>query len=403
MSKNILSTKSLCLISTIQQGVFWQTGGAATSAFTLLISTAHDSSASAALCFLFFKVLIPQPVKNCELHPASAHTPLRLCSSAEPPEWNFTASEDSWLPSVPINTQKRAWTHVHGVKRQLGPTDHEPFSRGFDHESFSRMSDHEPYSQTSDHKPFLRGSENSLFSRPSDCAPYSRTSDQEPFSRGSENDPFSGSSVFDPYSRTQEPYSKSSDHVPYSSCSENNAFSGSSDHEPFSRGSENEPFSSCSENDSFSGSFEHEPSGENSVNRFVGERARKILRDPKRLKLELDLLQQSSKQLSSDSERSDQVPPKSAEDSPSHKANLSRLLNAEMIQVYGAFHGLKVVVARHHVTSDLSDKGAEEAMCFKTSIRDHSTVRTNVFPHGKTFTSLTPDGSCRFLWVPDQN
>ncbi|KAL7846846.1 hypothetical protein SRHO_G00218260 [Serrasalmus rhombeus] len=118
--------------------------------------------------------------------------------------------------------------------------------------------------------------------------------------------------------------------------------------------------------------------------------------DPKRLKLDHYPLQMDYKDLTSQTE---QVYLKSTEDSPSNKTNHCTL-NTEMIQVYGSFHGLKVVMARG---SDLSEHAKEELVCFKTSIREHSTVRTNVFPHGKTFTSRTPDGSCRFLWVPNQN
>ncbi|XP_035391641.1 multicilin [Electrophorus electricus] len=73
----------------------------------------------------------------------------------------------------------------------------------------------------------------------------------------------------------------------------------------------------------------------------------------------------------------------------------------DLVQLFGAFHGLQVMTTALPLGSDLSvDCRGEEGVCFKTSIRDHNTIRTMVFPHGKTFTSHTPDGGCRFLWVP---
>lgn len=74
---------------------------------------------------------------------------------------------------------------------------------------------------------------------------------------------------------------------------------------------------------------------------------------------------------------------------------------SETVQVFGSFHGLRVLKAAPSATSDLWKEG--RCAFFKTSIREHSTVRTRVFPHGKTFTSHTPDGGCRFLWIPKQN
>lgn len=79
----------------------------------------------------------------------------------------------------------------------------------------------------------------------------------------------------------------------------------------------------------------------------------------------------------------------------------SEHLSSETVQVFGSFRGLQVLKATPSATSDLRREG--RCAIFKTSIREHSTVRTRVFPHGKTFTSHTPDGGCRFLWIPKQN
>ncbi|XP_051973261.1 multicilin [Xyrauchen texanus] len=77
---------------------------------------------------------------------------------------------------------------------------------------------------------------------------------------------------------------------------------------------------------------------------------------------------------------------------------------AERVNIFGAFHGLHVVAETPSVKSGLNTSGDQEkGMCFNISIREHSTVRTKVFPHGKAFTSHTPSGSCRFLWVPNED
>ncbi|KAK2823695.1 hypothetical protein Q7C36_020295 [Tachysurus vachellii] len=79
---------------------------------------------------------------------------------------------------------------------------------------------------------------------------------------------------------------------------------------------------------------------------------------------------------------------------------LSEQLDSETVQVFGSFRNFQVLKASPCATSDLWREG--KRVFFKTSIREHSTVRTRRFPHGKTFTSHTPDGGCRFLWIPNQ-
>ncbi|XP_017566683.1 multicilin [Pygocentrus nattereri] len=349
------------------------------------------------------------------------------------------------------NSDHEVYSRSSGQEPYLRSSDHDVYSRSSDHEicsrgsgqePYSRSSDHEVYSRSSDHEicsrgsgqePYVRSSDHDVYSRSSDHEVYSRSSDYEICSRGSGQEPYSRSSDHEVYSRSsdheicsrgsgQEPYSRSSDHEPNSKSSDPKLFSKSSCHESYSKSSDaevylrnsdhklysqssghasysssdHEPYSKTADHNLYSQSYDHEVYS-NSVNSSAveysvnGENP-----DPKRLKLDHYPLQLDYKDLTSQTE---QVYLKSTEDSPSNKTNHCTL-NTEMIQVYGSFHGLKVVMAR---CSDLSEHGKEELVCFKTSIREHSTVRTNVFPHGKTFTSRTPDGSCRFLWVPNQN
>ncbi|XP_036382194.1 multicilin [Megalops cyprinoides] len=69
------------------------------------------------------------------------------------------------------------------------------------------------------------------------------------------------------------------------------------------------------------------------------------------------------------------------------------------IKMHGAFEGLHT--SRPCGTALL--KGLEdedESQTFRTSVRDHCTIRTLAFPQGHAFTSRVPQGGYRFRWVP---
>ncbi|XP_067425115.1 multicilin [Emydura macquarii macquarii] len=68
------------------------------------------------------------------------------------------------------------------------------------------------------------------------------------------------------------------------------------------------------------------------------------------------------------------------------------------INMYGAFNGLQACSGRTSV--DLSNSELEEGGSFRTSIKDHSTIRTLAFPQGNAFTFRTATGGYKFRWVP---
>ncbi|KAJ8287015.1 hypothetical protein GJAV_G00046020 [Gymnothorax javanicus] len=68
----------------------------------------------------------------------------------------------------------------------------------------------------------------------------------------------------------------------------------------------------------------------------------------------------------------------------------------DRINMYGAFSRLQVNTSPVSVDS----RCPEGPMCFRTSIREHCTIRTLAFPQGRTFTSNTPSGRYMFRWVP---
>ncbi|KAM5194778.1 multicilin [Mantella aurantiaca] len=69
------------------------------------------------------------------------------------------------------------------------------------------------------------------------------------------------------------------------------------------------------------------------------------------------------------------------------------------IKMCGAFHGLKTSTG--HSSLNLCDTDLEEDVSFKTSIKDHSTIRTLAFPQGNAFTIRTNGGGYKFRWVPN--
>nr|XP_020661190.1 multicilin [Pogona vitticeps] len=70
----------------------------------------------------------------------------------------------------------------------------------------------------------------------------------------------------------------------------------------------------------------------------------------------------------------------------------------DTVQMYGAFRGLQTC-SNHH-SLDLSGSELEEEASFRTSIQEHSNIRTLAFPQGNAFTVRTVTGGYKFRWVP---
>ncbi|XP_067910564.1 multicilin [Heterodontus francisci] len=70
----------------------------------------------------------------------------------------------------------------------------------------------------------------------------------------------------------------------------------------------------------------------------------------------------------------------------------------ETINMYGSFNGLQTSVACDMLSLGTSE--LDNDMSFKTSIRDHCTIRTLAFPQGNAFTTRTPNGGFKFRWIP---
>ncbi|KAG5272814.1 hypothetical protein AALO_G00169580 [Alosa alosa] len=118
-------------------------------------------------------------------------------------------------------------------------------------------------------------------------------------------------------------------------------------------------------------------------------------RDAKRRKDDQELLQAQLQQYLEDIEWDLQQ-----EDSVVSQEDQTEGQKSNPINICGSFQGLQIVRTTLSTDTDSSERG--EPVCFKTSIREHSTIRTRVFPYGTSFTSPTPTGGYRFLWIPTE-
>ncbi|XP_067289530.1 multicilin isoform X2 [Pseudorasbora parva] len=128
----------------------------------------------------------------------------------------------------------------------------------------------------------------------------------------------------------------------------------------------------------------------------------------KQLRLDNELVQVDLEHLKAQLDQDERAPQQLIEDlvlTQNQSLEMSSEgLIAQRKNIFGAFNGLQVVTDTPSIKSELnmnSDDG--KCVCFKTAIRDHSTVKTKVFSHGRAFTSHSPSGSCRFLWVPNEH
>lgn len=75
----------------------------------------------------------------------------------------------------------------------------------------------------------------------------------------------------------------------------------------------------------------------------------------------------------------------------------------EVIRMFGAFAGLQTSISKDCSAAEDGAEAEESVSSFRTSIREHCTIRTQVFPHGHAFTSRTQQGGYRFRWVPNHS
>lgn len=76
--------------------------------------------------------------------------------------------------------------------------------------------------------------------------------------------------------------------------------------------------------------------------------------------------------------------------------------DSETIHMHGSFSGLQTSVCKNSCMK-MDEEEGEGVSSFRTSVREHCTIRTQVFPHGHAFTSSTQQGGYRFRWVPNHS
>ncbi|XP_033828349.1 multicilin [Periophthalmus magnuspinnatus] len=83
-----------------------------------------------------------------------------------------------------------------------------------------------------------------------------------------------------------------------------------------------------------------------------------------------------------------------------HRAAITGTRQSEdnSIRTFGSFSGLQTCFSN---TSEKTE--AEKGSSFKVSVREHGTIKTQVFAHGHAFTTRTQRGGYCFRWVPNQS
>lgn len=71
--------------------------------------------------------------------------------------------------------------------------------------------------------------------------------------------------------------------------------------------------------------------------------------------------------------------------------------------LFGTFSHFKASVTKEPNTRIDGAEPEESVSSFRTSVKEHCTIRTQVFPHGHAFTSRTQQGGYRFRWVPNHS
>lgn len=86
-----------------------------------------------------------------------------------------------------------------------------------------------------------------------------------------------------------------------------------------------------------------------------------------------------------------------------HVSAAARQRGPEAVRVHGAFSGLRTSFPKGGGTATDGGEAEGSIWSFRTSVREHGTIRTQAFPHGHAFTSRTQEGGYRFRWVPDHS
>ncbi|XP_020773692.2 multicilin [Boleophthalmus pectinirostris] len=86
-------------------------------------------------------------------------------------------------------------------------------------------------------------------------------------------------------------------------------------------------------------------------------------------------------------------------------AVLHRAVDAEAdsIRTFGSFSGLQTSFSNTSSEKMDTAEEAERGSLFRASVREHSTIKTQAFPHGHAFTTRTQRGGYCFRWIPTQS
>lgn len=87
-----------------------------------------------------------------------------------------------------------------------------------------------------------------------------------------------------------------------------------------------------------------------------------------------------------------------------HGSAAAKQQGSEVIRVHGAFSGLQTCFSEDGGGAVRDGAEADgNIWSFRTSVREHGTIRTQVFPQGQALTTRMQEGGYRFRWVPNHS
>lgn len=87
-----------------------------------------------------------------------------------------------------------------------------------------------------------------------------------------------------------------------------------------------------------------------------------------------------------------------------HISTTAKQQGSGVVRVHGAFSGLQMSFCSNGGCPATDGAEADANIwSFRTSVREHGTMRTQAFPHGHSFTARTQEGGYRFRWVPNHS
>lgn len=86
-----------------------------------------------------------------------------------------------------------------------------------------------------------------------------------------------------------------------------------------------------------------------------------------------------------------------------HSAATGTKQESDTIRMFGSFSSLQTSFSNRCSMKPDGLEVGESGSSFRASVREHCTIKTQLFAHGHAFTTRTQHGGYRFRWVPNES